>query len=348
MRSRMSCVRWGFTVVSLILISLVSFASPAAGQGGDASIVGQVTDQSGAVLPGVTVTATSPALQVPQVSITTNEVGEYRLSPLPIGQYSVLYELTGFRSIRRDEVRLTAGFTAKMDIAMGIASVGEEVTVSGVAPVVDVASTSGTTMLTQEVLEITPTARNGVASILTLTPGVRTFIDVGGSEIAENPTATAFGQSGEVVLHPGRGRDHGSLPRVLGLQHPRRSARPDARHRCGVPDPRRAAQRRGEVGGERVPRHGQLELQQQGPAERQHHARARGAGDRGRQRARESVPTWAATWAAASSGTSCGSTRPRAIATPEVFDPEHLQATGSPARSTRSRRRFSPTRSPGR
>ncbi len=59
--------RWGFTVASVIVVSLVSFVSPAAGQGGDASIIGQVTDQSGAVLPGVTVTATSPALQVPSV-----------------------------------------------------------------------------------------------------------------------------------------------------------------------------------------------------------------------------------------------------------------------------------------
>ena len=74
MRSSTSCIRWGFS--SVILVSLVSFASsPAAGQGGDASIIGQVTDQSGAVLPGVTVTATSPALQVPQVTDVTNERG---------------------------------------------------------------------------------------------------------------------------------------------------------------------------------------------------------------------------------------------------------------------------------
>ena len=65
MHSSTWCTRWGFTVASVIVVSLVSFISPAAGQGGDASIIGQVTDQSGAVLPGVTVTATSPALQVP-------------------------------------------------------------------------------------------------------------------------------------------------------------------------------------------------------------------------------------------------------------------------------------------
>ena len=65
-------------------------ASSAAGQGtAPASISGQVRDDTGAVLPGVTVTATSPALQVAQVSTVTDAQGEYRLSPLPIGVYDV-------------------------------------------------------------------------------------------------------------------------------------------------------------------------------------------------------------------------------------------------------------------
>ena len=97
MRSSTPCVRWSLSVASVILISLVSFSSPAAGQGGDASIIGQVTDQSGAVLPGVTVTATSPALQVPQMTAVTNELGEYRLAPLPVGVYQVAYDLSGFQ-----------------------------------------------------------------------------------------------------------------------------------------------------------------------------------------------------------------------------------------------------------
>ena len=74
----------------VLMVGLLAFASsPAAAQGAGASIIGQVTDQSGAVLPGVTVTATSPALQVPQITAVTNEVGEYRLAPLPIGVYEV-------------------------------------------------------------------------------------------------------------------------------------------------------------------------------------------------------------------------------------------------------------------
>src|SRR5918994_6987982 len=97
-------------LTALVVFNLFPFAAHSiAGQGGTAAtIIGQVTDESGAVLPGVTVTATSPALQVPQVSDITNERGEYRLTQLPIGTYAVQYELQGFGALRREEIRLTA------------------------------------------------------------------------------------------------------------------------------------------------------------------------------------------------------------------------------------------------
>src|SRR6188474_3944865 len=91
------------TIVGLILSSSLTGVAAAQSTG---SIIGQVTDQSGAVLPGVTVTATSPALQVPSVVAVTNEQGEYRLAPLPIGVYQVSYELAGFRPAQRPDVRL--------------------------------------------------------------------------------------------------------------------------------------------------------------------------------------------------------------------------------------------------
>ena len=118
-----------FIIVGLIL----PFTASAAAQG-TGSIIGQVTDQSGAVLPGVMVTATSPALQR-QVTSVTNERGEYRLAPLPVGLYEVAFDLVGFRPAQRQEVRLTVGFVAKVDVALGLASVAETVTVSGALPV---------------------------------------------------------------------------------------------------------------------------------------------------------------------------------------------------------------------
>ena len=183
----------------LVVVGLVSLAgSPATGQGTAASIIGRVADTSGAVLPGVTVTATSPALQVPQVTTVTNERGEYRLAPLPIGLYEVAFELTSFETARRQAVRLTVGFTARLDVALGVAALAETVTVSGQTPIVDVASTSGSTLITREVLELTATTRTGAMSLLTVTPGVRSFLDVGGNQTAENPSARVFGQADEV------------------------------------------------------------------------------------------------------------------------------------------------------
>src|SRR5262245_50668230 len=101
------------THAGLILLLLLAVTGVAAGQDA-AGIIGQVTDESGAVLPGVTVTATSPSLQVGEVSAVTDGQGEYRLTPLPIGVFEVRYELSGFQSIRREGLRLTAGFVAKV------------------------------------------------------------------------------------------------------------------------------------------------------------------------------------------------------------------------------------------
>src|SRR3954465_15934543 len=93
------------TIPALIIASLGSLASAQ----GAASIIGQVTDESGAVLPGVVVTATSPALQLPEMVSITDERGEYRLTLLPIGNYTVTYNLSGFSSVRREGLRLTVG-----------------------------------------------------------------------------------------------------------------------------------------------------------------------------------------------------------------------------------------------
>src|SRR5947209_6364828 len=181
----------------------------------DAGIVGSVRDESGAVLPGVTVTVTGPALQVPSVVAVTDHRGDYRITPLPIGTYTIQYTLQGFEVARHEGVRLTVGFTAKIDVAMKVGALEETVTVSGSSPVVDTRSTTATTQLTRETIELLPTSRNGIVSILAQAPGVRTLRDVGGSSINQVPTYRVFGQAGEAystlegvqtsVLQPGGG-----------------------------------------------------------------------------------------------------------------------------------------------
>ncbi len=176
---------------------LLVLAAPASAQQ-DATITGLVTDNSGAVLPGVSVTARSPALQVPQAVAVTDERGEYRLAPLPIGTYEVAYELAGFQLVRREGVRLTAGFTARLDIVLTVGGVEESITVSGASPVVDASATSTSTRLTAEMLETTPTGRVGFFALLQQAPGVRNTIDIGGNSANANAlTFRSFGQSGE-------------------------------------------------------------------------------------------------------------------------------------------------------
>src|SRR5205823_3233724 len=134
-----------------------------------------VTDESGGILPGVTVTAKSPSLQVQEVSDVTNERGEYRLSPLPIGTYQVEYSLSGFQGVRREDILLTVGFVAKLDVVLKVGSLAETVTVSGQSPIVDVNSTgTSRTSFTKETLEVNPSGRNGLIALLGQAPGVRT------------------------------------------------------------------------------------------------------------------------------------------------------------------------------
>ena len=105
--------RWG-VVVGAIALLLVS-SSAAFAQGGGASstgsISGQVVDESGGVLPGVTVTATSPA-QMGTLSAVTNEEGMYRFPSVPPGVYKVQFELAGFSTLVREDIRVTLGFNA--------------------------------------------------------------------------------------------------------------------------------------------------------------------------------------------------------------------------------------------
>jgi hypothetical protein len=184
--------------LGLCFTLLISTAAARAGQVvGSGSIVGQVTDESRGVLPGVTVTATSPALQVRQVTAVTDARGEYRLASLPIGTYILSYELPGFRTVVREDVRLELDFTARLDVVLQVGALQETVTVSGGAPVVDVTSMAARTQLTREALTIIPRGGDGYIGLMQQAPGARPNLDVGGSTANSPPSFRAFGQSGE-------------------------------------------------------------------------------------------------------------------------------------------------------
>jgi Carboxypeptidase regulatory-like domain/TonB dependent receptor-like, beta-barrel len=187
--------RESILLLTFAIFSLVAARSAAAGQQ-EATIYGIVTDESGGVLPGVTVTATSPALQVPSMTAITGAGGEYRLTPLPIGTYQLNYTLQGFQTARQEALRLTAGFAMKLDVRMSVGSLAETITVSGASPVVDVTQTMSGTVLTSETLELTPTARQGLNTLYAQVPGVRSMLDVGGSSLNQEPVVSSFGQAG--------------------------------------------------------------------------------------------------------------------------------------------------------
>src|SRR5262245_66169466 len=101
----------GFRAVALLVCSALTATATASGQVSTGEIFGRVTDTSGAILPGVAVTLTSPALIQPQTGITAAS-GGYRFPNLPIGVYSVSFDLTGFKKTIRTDIVIQAGFNA--------------------------------------------------------------------------------------------------------------------------------------------------------------------------------------------------------------------------------------------
>ena len=178
----------------VVFLGLFPLADVAIAGQQTSAFVGVVNDESGGVLPGVTVTVTSPALQIKEMSDVTDSKGEYRITPLPIGTYQITFALQGFQTIKRAGVRLTQGFAARIDVEMKVGGVEESITVSGLSPVVDTTSTTGATVLTKETLDLTPTDRNGLLTLVTETPGARGNLDVGGTALVTIPTINAFGQ----------------------------------------------------------------------------------------------------------------------------------------------------------
>jgi hypothetical protein len=190
------CSKWLWSLAAV----LVLLAGPAFAQGGGASstgsISGEVKDSQGGLLPGVTVTATSPA-QIGELSAVTNEAGIFRFPSVPPGEYKLSFDLPGFQSVVRDGIRITLGFNAQVNVALGVATLQETVTVSGESPVIDSSATRVQTNYNQEALASLPNARD-MWSLLSTTPSVTlNRVDVGGSTMGTQTTYFAYGYSGQ-------------------------------------------------------------------------------------------------------------------------------------------------------
>jgi hypothetical protein len=134
------------------------------------TIAGTVTDASGAVLPGVSVEASSAALIEQSRTVVSNDAGRFSIVNLRPGTYTVTFTLSGFRVVRREGIVLTSDFTATVNAELGVGGVEEVVTVTGVPPVVDVQSVAAPRIYTREMLDALPTGRTP-AAILNTIPG---------------------------------------------------------------------------------------------------------------------------------------------------------------------------------
>ena len=148
----------------LVLLPGIAFAQ-------EGQITGVVRDTAGLVMPGVLVEVTSPALIEKARSTTTDDSGQYRITSLPVGSYTVTFTLEGFSKQVRDNVALTTGFTASINATMAVGQRSETVTVVGESPIVDIQNARQTATFGGAEIRDLPTGRN-LRTLLTLTPGL--------------------------------------------------------------------------------------------------------------------------------------------------------------------------------
>ena len=179
---------WVAAVMAL-LFATTSFAQSQTGE-----IFGRLNDKSGAVLPGATVTVAGPALIQPRV-VTTSETGSYRVPELPIGLYSVTFELAGFRTTVFQDIRVTIGFNAQVNGELELSTVQETVTVTGESPIVDTRETGTKSTFDLEALQNLPSARDPWV-MLDRTPGITMDrANVGGNQSGQQSTYISRGAS---------------------------------------------------------------------------------------------------------------------------------------------------------
>lgn len=144
-------------------------------------ITGVVRDVSGAVLPGVTVEAASPALIERVRTVTTDSQGRFNIVDLRPGVYLVTFTLTGFSTVRREEIQLPATFTATVNAELKVGALEETITVTGASPLVDMSNVIKRQVVGKEVIDAMPTSKNW-STLGIMTVGVfSNQNDVGGS-----------------------------------------------------------------------------------------------------------------------------------------------------------------------
>lgn len=172
-------------------------------------IAGIVRDESGGVLPGVTVEAASPVLIEKVRTAVSDGEGRYSITDLRPGTFTVTFSLAGFNTFIRDGVGLTAGFTASVNADMKVGALAETITVSGAAPLVDTQNVKQQSVISSDLLAALPSGSKGHMDLIRLIPGMSSDRAQGGGGAAgiyaSNAThgATMHGKAGSKVSYDG-------------------------------------------------------------------------------------------------------------------------------------------------
>ena len=178
----------------LIVAAVVLLLLPTAARA-QSAITGVVKDTSGAVLPGVTVEASSDALIEKTRSVVTDGSGVYRIVDLRPGKYLLTFGLTGFSTLRQEGIELPSDFTATINAELKVGALEESITVASTSPVVDVSSTVHTQVLNREALDALPTGRT-IQGLGQLVVGIALNIpDVGGSRAMQQTYMSTHGMT---------------------------------------------------------------------------------------------------------------------------------------------------------
>jgi hypothetical protein len=179
--------RWSILFACIVLVPAVAHAQ--------ATLSGIVRDPSGAILPGVTVEATSPVLIEKVRTATTDGNGRYQIIDLRPGEYTVTFTLSGFSTVRSERVQLTGTATTTLNAALQVGALSETITVSGESPTVDVQSTTRQVVIDQETIAAIPSSRTPFAVGVLIAGVTQSFggRDVGGAVVAEVAALAANG-----------------------------------------------------------------------------------------------------------------------------------------------------------
>ena len=193
-------------ILSLVVSSLVCAVLAEAQVRGN--ITGVVRDASDAVLPGATVTLTSPEMPGGAVTMVTSGQGQYRFTSLDPGTYAMTIVLAGFSTYEESDLFVTVGRTVERNVMLPLATVAETITVTGQSPSVDTRQVGLAQELPEEIVEAIPHVRYGVTSYMTMLPGVTTS-NYGSSfsvyVMGSNRTETPMLFDGVMTNHPGTG-----------------------------------------------------------------------------------------------------------------------------------------------